>query len=227
MSYARVGAVLMSGLVVASCQTITEELPQQATALPASVPVPIIIVPVSIPPQSTSPAPVPGTGGSGSGGSGSGGGSTLPQPVPGQQQATPTPSSGNSGGGNNGGGNGGGGGNSGGGNGSCNTGNCDPIVSVHAYVYYIQCHGEAQLGTKFAEEGPADCDVRLDATPKKANGKGTDIICDPHWSIDGARWATPGNPFTPLVFSPGAGGSFTAQVEVCGVVSNSFTYRFR
>jgi hypothetical protein len=221
MNNVRVGVVLTVGVIVASCQTITEDLPSP-TVLPASAPVPIIVVPVSIPPQTSNPAPAPSGGGGGGGG---GGGSTIPQPLP------PVGGGGGGGGGNTGGG--GGGGNTGGGggsdngSGSCNTGNCDPIVSVHAYVYYIQCHGQAQPNTKFAEEGPADCDVRLDATPKKANGKGTDIVCDPHWSIDGARWTTPGNPFTPLVFSSGAGSSFSASVEVCGVTSNSFTYRFR
>jgi hypothetical protein len=210
MSYVRLALIAIPALVLASCQTITEELPV-ATVITSSSPVPIIVVAVPVPQPSTQPQPAP----SGGGGGGGGGSSPVPQPVPIPQPVPqPVPS------GDNGGGGGGGGG------GENPPGSAEDIVSVHAYVYYIQCRGQAQPNTKFAEEGPADCDVRLDATAKNARGRGIDTNCDPRWSINGARWATPGNPYTPLVFG-GAPGEFTAQVELCGVTSNSFSYRFR
>jgi hypothetical protein len=190
------------------------------TALPVSVPVPVPVVVVTIP----TPAPVvstPSKGDNSSGGGGSTGGVPIPQPVPIPvpvpiPNSVPTSAPADPPSNNNGGGGGGG----------CE-GNCAPVASIHAYVYYVQCNGVAMPNTKFVTEGPADCDVRLDATPKDERGKATNVIGSPNWSIDGGyRWATPGNPYTPLVFG-GRSGEITVSVEINGVRSNTFTYRFR
>jgi hypothetical protein len=112
--------------------------------------------------------------------------------------------------------------------GSC-TGNCTTPVSVHAYVHGISCHYETVPGNfKFATDGPKECAVHLDATPKDASGRATDVIGEPHWTIDGGyRWAPSNNPYTPIVFGDGRAGEVTASVEIYGIQSNTFTFRFR
>ena len=202
MNYARVGAVVVAGLAVLSCQTITEELPATAV-LPPSVPVPIVVIqlpqaqPQSPPPSSPTSAPSNGTP--------SGGGPTQPQPQ--QPQPTNPPTSGG---------------------GGC-TGwpaNCNPVASIHAHVYYLQCNGVAVDG-KYSTEGPWDCDVVLDATAKDDKGKHTQAKGSPEWSISGGyTLVTSGNPYTPKILG-GRTGEATFSVTIDGVQSNVTTYRFR
>jgi hypothetical protein len=216
MSHRRVGVVLVAGMIFTSCQTITEEMPI-ATLSPVSAPAPIVFqVPVFIPGTPT-PPPTPVPGGTGGGGT-SGPVQPLPtsQPLPtakptnppANNDPAPPPSNG-------------GGGCSGWPN------NCNPVASIHAYVYYIVCNGEAQPDTKFAESGPAGCDVRLDATPKDEKGKHTQAKGQPSWTIHGgSSWEANKNPYTPLVRG-GHSGELTAWVEIDGVRSNTFSYRFQ
>jgi len=242
--------LLLAGLGAVSCQTITEEMPTASHAPVAPVPVIIVqgptgstIVPVvpTTPPVAANPTTPPAAANPTTPPSAPpppvlspfvgvvvGGGPTTPPvpPVAAAPTTAPTsvppllvpttapPPAGNNG--------------SGGGGGGCGgiTNNCNAVASVHAYVYYVVC-GTSVVDAKFAEEGPSGCDVRLDATPKDANGKATEAHGTPHWDISGASWDANANknPYTPLVY--GGNGSFTASVEIDGVRSNTFTYRFR
>src|SRR5262245_45812928 len=140
MSHGRIGFVAALGLVLASCQTITEDLPVTTSSAPSSASVPLIVLQIPQPtvqtPPPSSPTAVPGSSPSS--------GQQQPQPT-GQPQPTNPPAS------------------SGGGNCDGFPPNCNPVASVHAYVYFIMCNGVAMPDTKFAESGPVDCDVRLDA----------------------------------------------------------------
>jgi hypothetical protein len=174
-----------ASLSLASCQTITEELPTAAARETVSTGVPVVVI--ALPTAAPTPRP------------------TAP-PAP---TVTPGPAAGEVG--------------------SCTGGNCAPPVSVHAYVHGISCNYETVPGNfKFATDGPKECAVHLDATPKDASGRATDVIGAPNWSIDGGyRWAPSNNPYTPIVFGDGRAGEITASVEIYGIRSNTFTYRFR
>jgi hypothetical protein len=113
--------------------------------------------------------------------------------------------------------------------GSCPGGNCAPPVSIHAYVHGITCNYEVVPGNwKFAADGPKECAVHFDATPKDAGGRASDVIGEPHWTIDGGyRWSPSNNPYTPIVYGDGRAGEVTASVEIYGIRSNTFTFRFR
>jgi hypothetical protein len=102
--------------------------------------------------------------------------------------------------------------------------NCAPVASIHAHAYYALCHGVA-VDVKYKNEGPAGCDVRLDATPKDEKGKHTQARGTPEWTIDGSTIVITDNPFTPLVRA--VNGGFSARVRVDGVWSNTVDYTFR
>ena len=195
MNHARVVPVLAASLVLASCQTIVEELPASAV-LPSSALVPIVVIQL---PQVQPTAPP--LGGSGGGG---GGGTTPSQPSSQQPQPTTAPAPSN----------------------GCWRNNCNPVASVHAQVYYIQCQGQAVPDTKDATEGPADCDIVLDATPKDAAGRATQSGL-PEWSISGGRNVVNAGSFTPKVIGGGQPGSVTFSARVDGVTSNVYTFTFR
>ena len=198
MSYVRVVAISAAGLVLGSCQTIIEDMPASAV-LPSSAPVPIVVI--QLPQiQPTVAAPEPSSGGGGGGG----GGTTPTSPA---AQPTNPPSN-----------------NGGGGNCSGWPSNCNPVASIHAHVYFLICGGNV-VDARYATDGPADCDVRLDATPKDAQGKHTQAKGTPEWRIDGASWYVGNNPYTPTV--RGQRGGFTAVVTIDGVNSNVINYSFR
>lgn len=200
MKHLRIVAVLVIGLVVGSCQTITEEMPM-AGYLPSSAPVPIVVIQLPQPqPQSSltplPPLPAPSNGGGGGGGGGGG----NPQPT----SAPPS------------------------GSGNCQgwPANCNPVASIHAHVYFLQCNG-AVVDAKYATEGPWDCDVVLDATPKDDRGKHTQPRdFTPEWNVGGGYTLVNGSTFTPKILG-GRTGEVTFSVRVDGVWSNTTTYRFR
>jgi hypothetical protein len=196
MNHLRVVAVLALGLVVGSCQTISEELPASSFgSLPNVAPVPIVVIQLpqpapasSIPPSS--PTTPPSNGGGGGGGN--------PQPSAPSQE----PSNG------------------------CWRNNCNPIASIHAHVYYVQCGGEAIPNTKFASEASSSCDVVLDATPKDARGLATDSSGRIEWNIGGGRRVVNDSTFTPRIIGGGQGGEVTFSATVDGVTSNASTFHF-
>jgi hypothetical protein len=99
------------------------------------------------------------------------------------------------------------------------------VASIHAQVYHIVCNG-VSIGGKDATEGPADCDVVLDATPKDAAGRATQSDI-PDWSISGGRTVVNANSFTPKIIGGGKGGDVTFSARVGNVTSNVYTYTFR
>jgi hypothetical protein len=70
-------AVVVLGLVAASCHTITEELPTHPSGPSAPAPIPVIVVPVPV----LTPTPTPAT-------------TPAPAPAPGNPAPTPAPPSG-------------------------------------------------------------------------------------------------------------------------------------
>src|SRR5688572_2892525 len=113
---------------------------------------PVPIVVITMPQVQPTNPPVAGSGG--------GGGGSVP-PSSSQPQPTSPPSQPSNG---------------------CWRNNCNPVASVHAQVYYIQCQGQPVPDTKDATSGPSDCDVVLDATPKDAAGRATNSGM-PNWNF--------------------------------------------
>jgi hypothetical protein len=198
MNHLRIVAVLALGLVVGSCQTISEEMPASSFGnLPSVSPVPIVVIQLPQPaPASSIPPSSPTTPPSNSGG---GGGGSTPPSSPAQNE----PSNG------------------------CWRNNCNPIASIHAHVYYVQCGGEAIPNTKFASEASSSCDVVLDATPKDARGLATNSSGRIDWNISGGRTVVNAGSFTPKIIGGGRGGEITFSATVDGVTSNSDSFSFR
>lgn len=195
MHHVRVAAILAASVVLASCQTIVEELPASAV-MPSSAPVPIVVIQM---PQ-VQPAPPPSVGGSGGGAPPPGGSQPAGQPTAAPSQ--PQPDNG------------------------CWRGNCNPVASIHAHVYYVQCNGEAVDGYRYATAGPWECDVVLDATPKDARGLATNSSGRIDWDISGGWTVVNGSSFTPKILG-GKRGDVTFSARVDGVTSNVTTYTFR
>jgi hypothetical protein len=248
----RVSLSLLAGLALVSCQTITEELPTAASKNPLG-PAPVLVVPLPIvitskPPAATAsptaPRATPTASPTTAGPTPTPSPTTLaatptatarptaagatPTATPTAVTATPTPTAAATvaptptptpaptptaapGG--------------------CEgfPPNCNPVDSVHAYVWFLVC-GDTIVDAKFATESPAECEVRLDATPKDIYNQHTQATGTPVWTIQGGyRWkANVGsNPYTPTVFGDGRRGEFTAYVELDGKRSNIFTVTFR
>jgi hypothetical protein len=110
--------------------------------------------------------------------------------------------------------------------------NDNPVVKVGAVVYYVSCPEGVIWGSKFATEGPARCNVRLDCTPKDEFNKHTRPQGEPVWTFGGdansrhLSWPR-SNPFTPQLHGDNKPGTFTAYVRVDGVQSNTITFTFK
>jgi hypothetical protein len=193
--------VMVVGLGVLACHTITEDLPSRPSSVQLGAPgsVPVVVVPI---PQLT-PVPTP---------------SLVPSPsspnapVP---RPTATPDNGGGGGG-------------GGGGGEPPVSNTSPVAKLTASVYFVECGGAPVPNSSHAATAPVGCRVHLDVTPKDASNSPTNPRGTPHWTYSntGIIEIGSGNAFNPTITGKGA-GHVDMQADVDGIVSNSFGIDFQ
>jgi hypothetical protein len=190
----RVASAVLAGLALASCQTITEQMPTSATGGTSPVsgvtPIPVIVVPVPVP-VPVNPAPVPAPGPPSNPVPTS---PTNPNPT---NPAPTTPEVPNN--------------------------NNSSVVRIGAKVYFIERGGQILPGSEGATEAQVGDRIHLDATAKDASNLPTNTHGAPHWSFSdtGVVSISGGNgDWTPvmLVRHP---GSISAYVEADGVRSNT------
>ena len=192
---------ILAGLALASCQTITEEMPtgpsSPASGGPTPAPIPVIVVPVPVPVPTdagAAPAPAPNPGPANPGPS-----NPNPNPTP----KPPAP--------------------------PANPGNNSGTVRIGAKVYFVERNGQILPGSENATEALVGDRIHLDATAKDAQNLPTTTNGPPHWSYSNPGLvsvsAGPGD-WTPvmLVRHPGV---MSVSVQADGVQSNTVTISFR
>ncbi len=102
-----------------------------------------------------------------------------------------------------------------------------PVDHVGAGVYYIDCNGEVQPGSKNAKDVPAGCRAHLDATPKDEDNVPTNPRYEPQWvySDPDSMIIQGSNPLGPILTAKRPHDQ-TIYVRVDGVNSNTVRIKF-